>query len=98
MSTKKAPRSNRAKVVSMTTDHPLFQSFFAGADVGRSRFVGNNKAWCERHLVFDWVIDPKVASARERLEAFSCSVRPSAMHAWSCLLLQQLASLPRGTK
>ena len=32
-------------------------------------FVGSENAFYERHLVFDRVIDPKVATARERFEA-----------------------------
>jgi len=38
-------------------------------------FVGTENAFYERHLLFDRVIDPKVASALERFEAFSRSVR-----------------------
>ena len=34
-------------------------------------FVGSENAFYERHLVFDRVIDPQVATARERFEALS---------------------------
>jgi starch phosphorylase len=44
--------------------------------------VGSNNAFYERHLVFDRAIDPKVASARERFEAFSDSVRDIMAHRW----------------
>ena len=38
-------------------------------------FVGTENAFYDRHLVFDRVIDPRVATARERFEAFANSVR-----------------------
>ena len=42
----------------------------------------NGDALYERHLVFDRAIDPKVASARERFEAFSHSVRDILAQRW----------------
>src|SRR5438105_7766850 len=45
-------------------------------------FVGTENAFYERHLLFDRVIDPKVASARERFEAFSRSVRDILAQRW----------------
>src|SRR5271168_909732 len=45
-------------------------------------FVGTENAFYERHLVFDRVIDPKVATARERFEAFSRSVRDILAQRW----------------
>jgi starch phosphorylase len=45
-------------------------------------FVGTENAFYERHLVFDRAIDPKVASARERFEAFSSSVRDILAQRW----------------
>ena len=44
--------------------------------------VGTEDAFYERHLVFDRAIDPKVASARERFEAFSRSVRDVLAQRW----------------
>ena len=44
--------------------------------------MGSDNAFYERHLVFDRAIDPKVASARERFEAFSHSVRDILAHRW----------------
>jgi len=46
------------------------------------KFVGTEGALYERHLVFDRAIDPKVASARERFEAFSHSVRDILAQRW----------------
>jgi starch phosphorylase len=45
-------------------------------------FVGTENAFYERPLVFDRVIDPKVATARERFEAFSRSVRDILAQRW----------------
>src|SRR5271169_3562530 len=45
-------------------------------------FAGSENAFYERHLVFDRVIDPKVATARERFEAFSRSVRDILAQRW----------------
>src|SRR5260370_37871997 len=45
-------------------------------------FVGTESAFYERHLVFDRAINPKVASARERFEAFSRSVRDILAQRW----------------
>ena len=45
-------------------------------------FVGTENAFYERHLVFDRVIDPKVATARERLEAVAHSIRDVLAQRW----------------
>ena len=45
-------------------------------------FVGTENAFYERHLVFDRGIDPKTASARERFEAFSRSIRDILAQRW----------------
>ena len=44
--------------------------------------VGTESAFYERHLVFDRVIDPEVATARERFEAFAHSVRDILAQRW----------------
>jgi starch phosphorylase len=49
---------------------------------GPISFVGNENAFYERHLVFDRVIAPKVAIARERFEAFARSVRDILAQRW----------------
>src|SRR5579864_5367706 len=46
-------------------------------------FAGSENAFYERHLVFDRVIDPKVATARERFEAFAHSVRDILAQRWT---------------
>lgn len=45
-------------------------------------FVGEDTAFYERHLIFDRVIDPKVATARERFEAFARSTRDLLAQRW----------------
>jgi len=45
-------------------------------------FIEKENALYERHLVFDRAIDPKVATARERFEAFSRSVRDILAQRW----------------
>ena len=45
-------------------------------------FVGTENTFYERHLVFDRAINPKVATARERFEAFSRSVRDILAQRW----------------
>jgi starch phosphorylase len=45
-------------------------------------FVGTENAFYERHLIFDRAIDPRVANARERFEAFSRSVRDILAQRW----------------
>lgn len=45
-------------------------------------FVGTENAFYERHLIFDRVIDSKVATARERFEAFARSVRDILAQRW----------------
>ena len=49
---------------------------------GPIAFVGSENAFYERHLVFDRVIDPQVATARERYEAFSHSIRDVLAQRW----------------
>ena len=45
-------------------------------------FVGSENALYERHLVFDRVIDLKVATARERFEAVSHAIRDVLAQRW----------------
>lgn len=49
---------------------------------GPIRFVGTDNAFYERHLVFDSVVDPAAAGARERFEALARSVRDILAHRW----------------
>ena len=82
MSTKTVTQPSSAKVVPMVTKasdaSELLQRY--GGDA--FRFAEEKGAIYERHLVFDRAIDPKVASARERFEAFANSVRDILAQRW----------------
>jgi glycogen phosphorylase len=80
MSTKSAARPDSTKVVPIATKtaKELLQRYGSSA----IPFCGIEDALYERHLVFDRAIDPKVASARERFEAFSHSVRDILAQRW----------------
>src|SRR5215470_17327649 len=49
---------------------------------GPVRFSGHSDALYERHLLFDGVIDPALADARERFEAVARSVRDVLSQRW----------------
>ena len=49
---------------------------------GPIRFSGHNDALYERHLLFDDVVDPLAAGARERFEAAARSVRDVMSQRW----------------
>jgi starch phosphorylase len=49
---------------------------------GPIRFSGHNDALYERHLLFDEVVDPLAAGARERFEATARSVRDVLSQRW----------------
>jgi len=82
MSTKSVMRPNSPRLVSTDSKgagiSKLLQQYFCGP----IPFVGTENAFYERHLVFDRAIDPKVASARERFEALSHSVRDVLAQRW----------------
>src|SRR5580700_4136412 len=82
MSTKSVGRPGSAKVVPMAANPAgpadLLQQYFTDP----IPLAGTDTALYERHLVFDRAIDPRVASARERFEAFSHSVRDILAQRW----------------
>src|SRR5271157_3987931 len=79
MSTKTVLDQESAKLVAMmASSAKLLQQYGCGP----IPFVGTENAFYERHLVFDRVIDPKVAGARERFEAFSRSLRDILSQRW----------------
>jgi starch phosphorylase len=49
---------------------------------GPIRFAGAGTALYERHLLFDNVIDPAAASARDRFEALARAVRDVLSQRW----------------
>ena len=82
MSTKTVARAESAKVVPMTTKANHVSELYERYGGDAFRFVESKGALYERHLVFDRAIDPKVASALERFEAFAHSVRDILAQRW----------------
>src|SRR5882672_6300605 len=82
MSTKRAVPLNSPKLVPTKTTTNNVSDLLEQYGCGPIPIVGTGNAFYERHLVFDRVIDPKVASARERFEAFSSSIRDILAQRW----------------
>jgi len=82
MSTKSMSRPDSAKVVPLTTKPPNITKLLQQYGTGEIPFAGTQGGLYDRHLVFDRAIDPKVASARERFEAVSYSVRDVLAQRW----------------
>src|ERR1700722_11452156 len=82
MSTNRVAPSSSAKVFPMTTSATNLQNILQQYGYGAMPFIGTENSFYERHLVFDRAIDPKVASARERFEAFASSVRDVLAQRW----------------
>ncbi len=55
---------------------------YSWVTLAKRRSSGTENAFYERHLIFDRAIDPRVASARERFEACSASVRDVLAQRW----------------
>src|SRR5499433_2613779 len=82
MSTTRAVRPDSSKIVPMAAKPDNTSQLLQRYGCGTIPFVGTENSLYERHLVFDRAIDPKVASARERFEAFSSSVRDVLAQRW----------------
>jgi starch phosphorylase len=82
MSTESVARPSSARVVPMTTSAANVSDLLQHYGCGSIPFIGAENAFYERHLVFDRAIDPKVAGARERFEAFARSVRDVLARRW----------------
>jgi starch phosphorylase len=82
MSTESAARPSSAKVVPMTTSVPKASEVLQQYGSLSVPLAGTDSALYERHLIFDRAIDPRVASARERFEAFSHSIRDILTQRW----------------
>src|SRR5271157_5312934 len=82
MTTKDLLETTIAKL-SQATNSPLRASeLLRQYGCGPIPFVGTEDAVYERHLIFDRAIDPKVATGRERFEAFARSVRDILAQRW----------------
>src|ERR1700752_166619 len=82
MSTKNAAQPEPAKVIPIATKPENLPALLQQYGGNLIQFAGTEGALYERHLIFDRAIDPKVASARERFEAFAYSVRDVLPQRW----------------
>jgi len=82
MSTKQVRASEGTGVKARAHESPAVSELLKQYGCGPIPFVGSENALYERHLIFDRVIDPKVATARERFEAVSHSVRDVLAQRW----------------
>src|SRR5579864_6497812 len=82
MSTKTVPQPDSGKVVPMITKKDSASELLQQYSSDSLQFTGTENALYERHLIFDRAINPKVASARERFEAFAHSVRDVLVQRW----------------
>jgi glycogen phosphorylase len=82
MSTKSVARPDSTKVLPIATKPTNIAKLLQRYGTGAIPFAGKEDALYDRHLVFDRAIDPKVASARERFEAFSSSIRDILAQRW----------------
>src|ERR1700685_3702618 len=82
MGTNRVARPSSAEVAPMTSSAKNVSDVLQRYGYGTMPFIGTENSFYERHLVFDRAIDPKVASARERFEAFSRSVRDILAQRW----------------
>ena len=82
MSAKDARTPERTGVQPGTSGAPSVPELLKQYGCGPIPFVGSESAFYERHLVFDRVIDPSVATARERFEAVSHSIRDVLAQRW----------------
>src|ERR1022692_4689988 len=82
MSTKTVAPPTSASVVPTAMKTANISELLKQYGCGPIPFVGTENAFYERHLIFDRVIDPEVATARERFEAFAHSVRDILAQRW----------------
>src|SRR5215469_7529739 len=82
MSTKRVTVPEVKQVPPRTPEEWSVSKLLKQYECGPIAFVGSEYAFYERHLVFDRVINPQVATARERFEAFSHSIRDVLAQRW----------------
>src|SRR5271166_4593385 len=82
MSTDSAVHPTPSTVLSSQDRAALVARLMHQYGCGPIPFVGTENAFYERHLVFDRVINPKVAGARERFEAVARSIRDILSQRW----------------
>ena len=65
-----------------TASEPKIEALLRQYGCGRVQFTGTPDALYERHLLFDGVVDPKLAGPQERYEAVARSVRDVLSQRW----------------
>ena len=83
MSTKVVKTAEGARVPPRTPEVSSLSELLRQYGCGPIAFSGSPNALYERHLIFDRVIDPQVATARERFEAVSHSIRDVLAQRWT---------------
>jgi starch phosphorylase len=71
--------STKQKAAPLASTASKLREQYGGGPV---EFAGSDNALYERHLVFDNVVKPATAGARERFEAFARSVRDILAQRW----------------
>jgi starch phosphorylase len=64
------------------TTLPDAETLLARYGCGAIPLAGSDHAFYDRQLVFDLVLDPKQATARDQYEAFAHSIRDVAAQRW----------------
>jgi len=82
MSAKNVMRTSSRELVPMTANRAKVSDLSQGFGNGSIPFAGTESALYDRHLIFDRAIEPKIATARERFEAFSPSDRDILAERW----------------
>ncbi len=82
MSTKVVKTAEGVRVPPRTPEEWRVSELLKQYGCGPIAFAGSENAFYDRHLVFDRVIDLQVATARERFEAFSHSIRDVLAQRW----------------
>src|ERR1700739_3973289 len=82
MSTKVVKTAEGVQVPPRTPEEWRASELLKQYGCGPLAFVGSENALYERHLVFDRVIDPRVATSRERFEAVAHSIRDVLAQRW----------------
>ncbi len=65
-------------MASTAIPHQLFKQYGCGP----VHFAGNERAWYDRHLVFDQVVAPESATPRQKFESLARAVRDLLTHRW----------------
>src|SRR5262245_32422512 len=74
--------TSRAIITAPTTEANKLEKLLEQYGCGPIQLTGNDSALYERHLLFDYVVDPAIARPRERFEALARAVREILHQRW----------------